>query len=366
MFAWLGLAELLLTGAGEWRRAVNALIGFPAGTDKASKAIAKQWKERHTALIARLEQLARSDELREALHELRGLPPERYTDAQWEALGAIARLMPLALAELKLVFAARGEADFVEIAQGALAALGEAEAPTDLMLSLDYRIHHILVDEFQDTSFTQFELLQKLTAGWQSDDGRTLFLVGDPMQSIYRFREAEVGLFLKARHEGIGQVALEPLTLSTNFRSQADIVAWVNRAFALVMPREENIAAGAVPYCSSSPVSPAECDAVGVHAFFDSGGQRRGAGAKPQPSRGNRAVPQRKGLGLSRYRDRGAWPPPGGAGSARAHARPGARGRPRCLARSPARSMVRSHAGRPARAGAHRCSLSPRGGQRGG
>ncbi|MBI4293606.1 MAG: UvrD-helicase domain-containing protein [Betaproteobacteria bacterium] len=268
MFAWLGLAELLLTGAGEWRRGANSLIGFPAGTDKAGKAIAKDWKEYHAALIARLAHLARSDELREALHDLRRLPPERYTDAQWEALGAIARLLPLALAELKLVFAARGEADFVEIAQGALVALGESEAPTDLMLSLDYRIHHILVDEFQDTSFTQFELLHKLTAGWQPDDGRTLFLVGDPMQSIYRFREAEVGLFLKARHEGIGQVALEPLTLSANFRSQAGIVAWVNRAFAQVMPMQENVAAGAVPYSPSDPVHPAASDAVGVHAFF--------------------------------------------------------------------------------------------------
>ena len=69
--------------------------------------------------------------------------------------------------------------------------------PTDLLLSLDVRIKHILVDEFQDTSISQWELLERLTAGWQPGDGRTLFVVGDPMQSIYRFREAEVGLFLQ-------------------------------------------------------------------------------------------------------------------------------------------------------------------------
>jgi ATP-dependent exoDNAse (exonuclease V) beta subunit len=271
LYAWLGLAELLLTAEGKWRRAANVNLGFPAGTAGKAKVLAKDWKERHAALI---ERLAESEELREALDDLRRLPPARYTDAQWEALGAIARLLPLAVAELKVVFAARGEADFVEIAQGALAALGEPDAPTDLLLALDYRIHHILVDEFQDTSFTQFELLEKLTAGWGMEgEGRTLFLVGDPMQSIYRFREAEVGLFLKARNEGIGQVALESLTLSANFRSQADIVDWVNRAFVQVMPQTENVAAGAVPYSPSDPVHPAQSDAVRVHAFFNGDAQ---------------------------------------------------------------------------------------------
>jgi len=276
LYAWLGLAELLLTAAGEWRKTANVNLGFPAGADKEAKALARECKQRHAAWIGRM---AASDDLRAALQALRGLPPARYSDAQWEALGAIMRLLPRAVAELKLVFATRGEADFVEISQGALAALGEPEAPSDLMLALDYRIRHILVDEFQDTSFSQFELLEKLTAGWAPDDGggqsgeqdagRTLFVVGDPMQSIYRFREAEVGLFLKARSDGIGPIRLAPLTLSANFRSQAGIVDWVNRAFADLMPRSENAAAGAVPYSPSDPVHPAQDDALGVHAFFN-------------------------------------------------------------------------------------------------
>jgi len=52
-------------------------------------------------------------------------------------------------------------------------------------------------------------LIEMLTAGWEEGDGRTLFVVGDPMQSIYQFREAEVGLFLRARDSGIGSVRLE-------------------------------------------------------------------------------------------------------------------------------------------------------------
>jgi ATP-dependent exoDNAse (exonuclease V) beta subunit len=122
------------------------------------------------------------------------------------------RLLPRAAGQLKLVFQARGQVDFTEVAQGALLALGGTEAPSDLALALDYRIRHLLVDEFQDTSITQYELIAKLTAGWEPGDGRTVFAVGDPMQSIYRFREAEVGLFLRARAAGIADLALEAIS----------------------------------------------------------------------------------------------------------------------------------------------------------
>ena len=203
-----------------------------------------------------------------ALASLMILPPARYTDAQWTVLSAMLALLRVAAAQLKVVFAELGQADFTEIAQGAVRALGEPDAPTDLMLSLDVRIKHILIDEFQDTSISQRELLARLTAGWQDGDGRTLFAVGDPMQSIYRFREAEVGLFLNARYEGLGEVQLDFLRLKTNFRSQSGIVDWVNASFPTVLPLREDAAAGAVPYSASVAHHPAEAGAaVGWHLF---------------------------------------------------------------------------------------------------
>ncbi|HUP97700.1 MAG TPA: UvrD-helicase domain-containing protein [Usitatibacter sp.] len=206
----------------------------------------------------------------ELLRDLAILPPATFDDAQWDALETIARLAPPALAQLQLVFARRGQADFVEISQGALRALGyDDDQPTDLLLALDYRIRHLLVDEFQDTSHSQFELLVKLTAGWEEGDGRTLFLVGDPMQSIYRFREAEVALFVRAWNHGIGSVRLEPVTLSANFRSQAGIVDWVNAAFARIMPPVDDVAQGAVRYAPSHPVHGDAGKAVHVHPFLD-------------------------------------------------------------------------------------------------
>src|SRR5205085_4777358 len=185
-------------------------------------------------------------------------PAEKYTDEQWQTLSAMLELLPRAAAHLKLVFAERGETDFSEVAQGAVRALGTADSPTDLLLALDTRIRHILVDEFQDTSYSQWELLERLTAGWTMegelrDSGRTLFLVGDPMQSIYRFREAKVALFLQAWDAGLGSVKLERLTLTTNFRSQAGLVDWYNASFPAILPAEADPASRAVPYSRATP-----------------------------------------------------------------------------------------------------------------
>ncbi|OAI53856.1 hypothetical protein AYO46_00115 [Betaproteobacteria bacterium SCGC AG-212-J23] len=208
--------------------------------------------------------------LREALWALYNMPPEKYEDRQWEALEAILALLKPAVAQLKVLFGERGQADFTEFAHGALAALGSVDDPSDLLLSLDQKISHILVDEFQDTSLSQYELLVKLTSGWSADDGRTLFLVGDPMQSIYRFREAEVSLFLRAKHSGVGSVSLEPIELSTNRRSQEGLVEWFNAAFPRVLPSQEDQTSGAVPYLPATPFEPKlDGTAVSWHCGYD-------------------------------------------------------------------------------------------------
>ncbi|MFL6446097.1 MAG: UvrD-helicase domain-containing protein [Bryobacteraceae bacterium] len=138
--------------------------------------------------------------------------------------------------ELGNVFREEGIVDFQEITRAATLALGEPESPSDLLYSLDYRIEHILVDEFQDTSRAQHDLLNALTGQWSDGDGRTLFLVGDPVQSIYGFRAAEVALFMQAwEDERLGAVRLTPLRLQTNFRSTPAIVKWIERSLSPVM-----------------------------------------------------------------------------------------------------------------------------------
>ncbi len=264
---WRAIATLLLTDKGTWRKQLTVRNGFPPGKTKSEKEITAQWKARALALI---EVLQNDNSLCQALHGMRSLPEQAYTDTQWQVLGAITKLLWHAVIQLKVTFQLSGKVDFTEVAQAASLALGEPEMPTDLALALDYRIQHLLIDEFQDTSISQYQLIEKLVAEWQTEDGRSLFIVGDPMQSIYRFREAEVGLFLRARNEGIGNVFLQPLTLCANFRSQSGIVDWVNSSFSQIMPSYENITAGAVPYTHSVATNAAlTSNAVNIYPFFN-------------------------------------------------------------------------------------------------
>jgi ATP-dependent exoDNAse (exonuclease V) beta subunit len=113
-------------------------------------------------------------------------------------------------------------------------------------------------------------LLEKLTRGWMPDDGRTLFVVGDPMQSIYRFRKADVGLFLRVRERGIGDIRLGHLRLFRNNRSYPGIVDWVNAAFPSIFPADDSPEAGAVRYAASAATRPARPDSgVVVHPVIE-------------------------------------------------------------------------------------------------
>ena len=247
---WKALSQLLLTQNGDFRKTVNKASGFPAGKT------GSQEQELKNEFVDLLRSLPGEAELHNMLKEIQNLPQPRFTDEEWKVLKATLNLLPEIAATLRRIFAEHQKTDFTEISLSALKALGREDDPTDLLLYLDTRIQHILIDEYQDTSFKQHELLKLLTAGWEQGDGRSLFIVGDPMQSIYRFRDAEVGLFLRTQKEGIGQIHLESLSLKTNFRSQKKIVEWVNACFGKVFPKKDNQDLGAISYSESSAALP--------------------------------------------------------------------------------------------------------------
>jgi ATP-dependent exoDNAse (exonuclease V) beta subunit len=164
----------------------------------------------------------------------------RYTDAEWKIIRACFTLLRRAAAELRVVFAEAAAADFIEVAQIALNVLrGEDEFPIDAAQAVADGIRHLLVDEFQDTSRRQHELLRRLIAAWSDREGRTCFVVGDPMQSIYGFREADAELFPRVEELGLEILGdlpflFDSVHLTANFRSECSLVASINETFAQV------------------------------------------------------------------------------------------------------------------------------------
>ncbi len=247
---WKRLAFLSRTDKG-WRVQITARL---LGAEFEDPALRARLKE----AIARLKETAGAGEL---LAELDGLPTAALRPGDAQALAALSRVLARAAAQLQQQFAQAGRVDYTFIMGAAREALAEAGEPTALALRTGLSLRHVLVDEFQDTSLAQFQLLATLTASWEPGDGRTLFVVGDPMQSIYRFREAEVGLFLAARDAGIGEVSLKGLRLRRNFRATPALVSFTNELFAQVFPPGDDLRAGAVAYHSSIPGRAAPLDA---------------------------------------------------------------------------------------------------------
>ena len=241
--AWRGIANLLLTQSGEWRKRINKSVGFPA------EAHCKRQKLQMQNLLA---QLNTNTPLRMALQAIQSCPPIRYTESQWHLLHALIRLLPLLVTQLQVIFRDHNVVDFTEVTLGALRALSKkTDQPSHCISQRDIQVHHLLIDEFQDTSIIQFRLIEAIVSEWQLNDGRTLFLVGDPMQSIYRFRQSEVGLFLQVQNKGIGNIRLTSLILHKNFRSQKVLIEWFNSVFKQLFPLEANSWLGSIPYSPS-------------------------------------------------------------------------------------------------------------------
>ena len=256
---WKRLAELALTEKDTWRVAVTRTLGEAFDYVKAKQQ-----------LKSCIDLLRTHPGAQETLAAVKTLPAPQLTASDARAIEALSRVLRNAAGQLQLEFAAAGRVDYTYVAGAAREALVEEGEPTDLALRAGLQLRHVLIDEFQDTSLAQFDLLQALTAGWERGDGRTLFAVGDPMQSIYQFRDAEVGLFLRARDQGIGEIRLEHLQLTRNFRSTPALVEWINDTCGKLFPPADDVRASAVAFTTSlSAREQKRGAAVGLALFPD-------------------------------------------------------------------------------------------------
>ncbi|MBI8988685.1 UvrD-helicase domain-containing protein [Corynebacterium meridianum] len=93
---------------------------------------------------------------------------------------------------------------------------------------LHRRFTHLLIDEFQDTDPAQLRIIRAIAGNGGDPLPGHLFTVGDPKQSIYRFRRADIDSYLDARNTGRSEL----VELTTNFRSSAPVIDWVNGVFS--------------------------------------------------------------------------------------------------------------------------------------
>ena len=125
--------------------------------------------------------------------------------------------------------------DFTDLEWSAYLLLTQTQHAAWVQYKLDARIDHILVDEFQDTNPTQWQillpLLQELTANL-ADSQRSVFLVGDSKQSIYRFRRAQPELLNIAQQWLNENLSAQSSTLSWSRRSSPAIIEFVNHLFS--------------------------------------------------------------------------------------------------------------------------------------
>ncbi len=242
---WRLLSNTFLTKSGTLRKSVNKNQGFPPD----NKPAKEQWAEAR-------DQTGDSDNV-ETLELLQNLPDFEFPESHSKLLVSTAVVLSQLLEQLNEIFRQREIIDFTELSFAAQRALGD-EIPTDLAMALDYRISHILIDEYQDTSQAQFDLLGKVMATWTPDSGNTFFAVGDPMQSIYSFREADLSLFQNTFKNGIPYTELNPRVLSSNFRSTHTIVERNNEVFELVFGDQDDPIAGNVKFSQSEPTQSQE------------------------------------------------------------------------------------------------------------
>jgi ATP-dependent exoDNAse (exonuclease V) beta subunit len=234
--AFACLADLLLTIDGGMRKQVTVSHGF-----------SKERKTEKARLFGLIASFASVPDFATTLAGVRDLPSARYSEEEWQIVRACFTLLRNAAAQLRVVFAETAAADFIEIAQIAQKALkGEDDLPVDAAQNFADGIHHFLVDEFQDTSRRQHQLLAHLIAAWSGRVNRTCFVVGDPMQSIYGFREADTELFPRAEQLGLEipddlPLLFDSVLLTANFRTARPLVEQFNGTFAQIFAGGDGI-----------------------------------------------------------------------------------------------------------------------------
>lgn len=248
------LADMLLTKTGSARKSLNKKQGIYAKSKIASFPDVERHQSSFKSLHEEILTFIESNILLSSLHEVKGLPSLQAGDEQ-DFLEDLSSVLTDILASFKAQLFGKGLTDFTEISMQTIDAL---QRDKTLQQFCKMNIYHVLIDEFQDTSLMQYQLLESLIKCWPENEHRTLFAVGDPMQSIYRFRQADVRLFLKLQQSSIAHIRPRAIALACNFRSSSKLINQINELFTNVFPDVDMPHLAAISYRAATPTKPIE------------------------------------------------------------------------------------------------------------
>ncbi|MEN3337643.1 MAG: ATP-dependent helicase/nuclease subunit [Acidobacteriota bacterium] len=149
----------------------------------------------------------------------------------------VRRMLAIALEQYRRALEERSALDFSDVLQRALDLLRQMDEFSQSRFRLESRYHHVLVDEFQDTSRAQWDLVSLLIQSWGEGLGLptqpSIFIVGDRKQSIYRFRDAEVAVLQQAGRyiEGLRAGGDPRRAISRSFRALPELLEFINEVF---------------------------------------------------------------------------------------------------------------------------------------
>jgi ATP-dependent helicase/nuclease subunit A len=198
----------------------------------------------------------------------------------------IKRMFAIALTQYRQALEERSVLDFSDVLQRALDLLRQMDEFSQSRFRLESRYHHVLVDEFQDTSRAQWELVSLLIQSWGEGLGLatrpSIFIVGDRKQSIYRFRDADVAVLREAGRyiEALRPAGNPHRSISRSFRALPELLEFINELFS------EMSQSGARPddfTYTGLDRFPASDASAGLQA-----GQADEAGLKASPTSGDR------------------------------------------------------------------------------
>ncbi|WP_456451537.1 RecB-like helicase [Hydrogenimonas sp.] len=230
-----------------WALEIKDFILHSDASDAAKKAVdyedlegllarAKSWLVKESLAEYRYFKKVHTPRLDEWFVNLKAALADYYARKERYFLSRIYTLYDLYKTQKLARMRKSGQLYFKDIEHLVYELLRQKDFTDFLYFRLDARIGHILFDEFQDTSVTQYRIFEPIIAEIASaESGRTFFYVGDTKQSIYRFRGGQKALFdYVAKRFGVtvGHLA-------TNYRSKEAIVEFVNRTFPYVRPPQK-------------------------------------------------------------------------------------------------------------------------------